>query len=67
MIVAPQQKRFTAAAKAALHMKGLNAKSLAQELGVHPSSVRAAINFGQHSQVLARVCARLEINPPAEQ
>lgn len=66
MILSPQQKRFTADAKAALYLKGLTTKSLAEELGVHPTSVRMAINFGQNAKVLARICERLEIAPPTE-
>lgn len=66
MIVAPQQKKFTADAKAALHLKGLTARALAKELGVHVNSVHNAINLGVNRNVLDRVCKRLEIKAPAQ-
>lgn len=66
MIVAPQQKRFAADAKAALHMRGITAKSLAAQLGVHPSSVYDAISSGRNRRVLLGVCKILELQPPTE-
>ncbi len=64
MPVSPQQKKFTADAKAAMHMRDLSIRKLAAEFGVHPNSVWMAINHCTCPSVLERVCERLNITPP---